>query len=57
MPASASRSFIAPPTIARNEKQLKAQLVPYSGEMICWPVSPRVGRVKKTIRRSSSRSF
>ena len=28
-------------------QHLKALLVPYSGEdMICWPVSPRVGNVK-----------
>jgi putative SOS response-associated peptidase YedK len=29
------------------EAQLKALLAPYpSDEMICWPVSPRVGNVK-----------
>ena len=26
--------------------QLKALLVPYVGEMTCWPVSQRVGNVK-----------
>ncbi len=30
---------------------LTAMLAPYpSDEMICWPVSPRVGNVKTTIR-------
>ena len=30
-----------------DAKQLKALLVPYPSEdMICWPVSPRVGNVK-----------
>jgi len=26
--------------------QLKSMLVPYSGEMVAWPVSARVGNVK-----------
>ena len=30
-----------------DEPQLRALLAPYpSDEMICWPVSPRVGNVK-----------
>ena len=31
---------------AADPKQLKALLIPYVGEMTCWPVSQRVGNVK-----------
>ena len=31
---------------AADPEQLKALLIPYVGEMTCWPVSQRVGNVK-----------
>jgi len=41
-----------------DEAHLKALLAPYpSNGMVCWPVSPRVGNVRTTIRGWSSRLF